>query len=100
MNAKKNILCIPNNNAARLQFGLIPCSVNQMTNQNINNQLIKIECHMDTEINTLRPRQNGRHFADSIFKCIFLNENVSIAIKISLKFVPMDPINNIQHWFR
>ena len=26
--------------------------------------------------NTLRPRQNGRHFADYILKCIFLNENV------------------------
>ena len=46
-------------------------------------------------LNTLRPRQNGRHFADDIFKCIFLNENVSIAIKISLKFVPNGPINNI-----
>ena len=29
-------------------------------------------------VNTLRPRQNGRHFADDIFKCIFLNENVWI----------------------
>ena len=46
-------------------------------------------------INTLRPRQDGRHFADDIFKCIFLNENVWIPIKISLKFVPKDPINNI-----
>ena len=46
-------------------------------------------------LNTLWPRQNGRHFADDIFKCIFLNENVSIAIKISLKFVPKGPINNI-----
>ena len=27
-------------------------------------------------INTLRPGQNGRHFADDILKCIFLNENV------------------------
>ena len=45
--------------------------------------------------NTLRPRQNGRHFADDIFKCIFLNENVWIPIKISLKFVPQGPINNI-----
>ena len=27
-------------------------------------------------LNTLRPRQNGRHFADDIFKWIFLNENV------------------------
>ena len=43
---------------------------------------------------TLRPRQNGRHFADDIFKCIFLND-VSIAIKISLKFVLKGPINNI-----
>ena len=46
-------------------------------------------------INTLRPRQNGRHFADDIFKCIFSNENVWIPIKISLKFVPKGPINNI-----
>ena len=46
-------------------------------------------------INTLRPRQNIRHFADDIFKCIFLNENVWIPIKISLKFVPEGPINNI-----
>ena len=29
------------------------------------------------------------------FKCIFLNENVWIPIKISLKFVPKGPINNI-----
>ena len=45
--------------------------------------------------NTLRPRQNGRHFADDIFKCIFLNENVWISIKSSLKFVPKDQINKI-----
>ena len=45
--------------------------------------------------NTLRPRQIGRHFADDIFNCIFLNENVWIPIRISLKFVPKGPINNI-----
>ena len=45
--------------------------------------------------NTLRPRQNGRHFADDVFKCIFLNENVWILLKISLKFVPKGRINNI-----
>ena len=44
-------------------------------------------------LNTLGSRQNGPHFADDIFKCIFLNENVSSAIKISLKFVPKDLIN-------
>ena len=37
----------------------------------------------------------GRHFADDIFICIFLDENVWIPIKISLKFVPKGPINNI-----
>ena len=46
-------------------------------------------------LNTLRPGQNWRHFADNIFKCIFLNENVWIPTKISLKFVPKGPINNI-----
>ena len=46
-------------------------------------------------VNSLRPRQNGRHFADDVFKCIFLNENVWILLKISLKFVPKGPINNM-----
>ena len=45
-------------------------------------------------INTLRPRQNGCRFADDTFKCIFLNKNIRILIKISLKFVPKGPINN------
>ena len=34
-------------------------------------------------------------FADDILKRIFLNENVWISIKISLKFAPKGPINNI-----
>ena len=46
-------------------------------------------------INTLRPRQNGRLFADDTFKPIFVNENGRILIEISLKFVPKGPINNI-----
>ena len=45
--------------------------------------------------NTLRPRQDGCHFPDDIFKCIFLYENVWILIWISLMFVPNGPINNI-----
>ena len=45
--------------------------------------------------NTSRPRQNGRHFADDIFKCIFLDENARISLKISLTFVPKVRINNI-----
>ena len=46
-------------------------------------------------VNTLRPRQNGHYFPDDMFKGIFLNENVSILITISVKFVPRCPINNI-----
>ena len=42
---------------------------------------------------TLKPRQNCRHFVDDILKCIFLNENVWISLKISLKFKVR--INNI-----
>ena len=45
-------------------------------------------------VNTLRPRQNGRHFADDTFNRIFLNENVRISFQISLKFDPKGPINN------
>ena len=32
--------------------------------------------------------QNWRHFLDDIFEWIFLNENLWLLIKISLKFVP------------
>ena len=46
-------------------------------------------------VNILRPRRNEQHFADHIFKRIFFNENVWTSIKISLKFVPKGPINNI-----
>ena len=48
-----------------------------------------------TIFNILRPRQNGRRFADDVFKSIFLCENVWNLIKISLKFVPKGQINNI-----
>ena len=45
-------------------------------------------------INTLWLRQNGRHFTDDIFRCIFVNEKFCILIKISLKFVPKGPTDN------
>ena len=47
-------------------------------------------------VNTLRPRQNGRHFAEDTFNRVFVNENVRISIEFSLMFVPKGPINNIQ----
>ena len=55
---------------------------------------------MRLHLNTLRPRQNGRHFADDTFKRIFLKEKVRISIKISLKFVPKSAIDNIPELFQ
>ena len=46
-------------------------------------------------VNSLRPRQNGRLFADDTFKRIFLNENIRISNENSLIFVPKGLINNI-----
>ena len=41
---------------------------------------LRIQClkqvYMASVINTLRPRQSGRHFPDDIFKWIFFNENL------------------------
>ena len=57
-------------------------------------------CMQSTDIphstlNTLRLRRNEQHFAGDIFKRIFFKENVWTSIKISQKFVPKGPINNI-----
>ena len=46
-------------------------------------------------VNTLSMKRNARHFAGNISKCIFLNENVCILLKISLKFALKVLINNI-----
>ena len=57
--------------------------------------LMVMACKGRFSINSLRPRLNTHPFAVDVFKCNFLNENVWIPIKISLKFVPKGPINNI-----
>ena len=53
-------------------------------------------------VNTLRPRQNGRHFADDTFKHISLNETVRILIQISPNCVLFlwVQLTIFQHWFR
>ena len=50
---------------------------------------------MELFFNTLRPRQDGGHFADDTFNRIFVNENVRILKKFSIKFVPKGPNINI-----
>ena len=46
------------------------------------------------KLNSSPPGQNGRHFADDIFRRVFVNEKLCTLIKISLNFVPRDPIDN------
>ena len=48
----------------------------------------------DVIMNSSPPGQNGCHFTDDIFRCIFVNEKICIFIEISLKFVPKGPIHN------
>ena len=57
--------------------------------------LISVIPQVSIVFNTLRPRQNSHRFENATFKRILLNENVRISIRISLKFVPKGPINNI-----
>ena len=50
-------------------------------------------------VNTLRLRQNGRHLADDIFKCIFLNEMFEIRLKLHWNLFPWFQWTIFQHWF-
>ena len=49
-----------------------------------------------TQFDSSPPGQNGRHFADDTFRCIFVNEKFHILIKISMKFVRKGPNDNNQ----
>ena len=46
-------------------------------------------------LDTLRQRQNGSHFSDDIFKCIFLNENVWVLINMAILY-NVYPIKYVQ----
>ena len=75
-------------------FEIIINKCNRMHVIILDNLLSKVYKLMNV-FNTMRPRQNCRHFADDTFNRIFVNENVRISIKFSLKFAPKGPINNI-----
>ena len=51
-------------------------------------------------VNTWRPEYSHSHFADDIFKCILLNENIWIALEISVRFVPKVRINKFLALFQ
>ena len=61
------------------------------TNMAAGEEKLKQLCYL----NSSPPGQNGRHFADDIFKYVFFNENVRISIKFSPIFIPKPgPIDN------
>ena len=45
-------------------------------------------------INSSFAEQNGRHFADDNFECIFEKEKLWISIQMSMNFVPKSSIDN------
>ena len=51
-------------------------------------EMQRIYNNLTNDLNTLNPRQKGRHFPDHIFKSIFLYENDQISIHISLNYAP------------
>ena len=52
-------------------------------------------------LNTLRTKQKGWHFANNISKCIFVNENHCILVKLTQKSNPRSPIDKsaLAWWF-
>ena len=70
-------------------------NMNQNTKIFIQENVVESVCKKADILLTaqLRLRQNGRHFADDIFKCMSLNEKFWILNKISLKYVPQGLID-------
>ena len=56
--------------------------------------LIFLNKYGTQRVNSSSPGQKYLHFADNIFKCIFMNEKICISIQISLKFIYKGPIDN------
>ena len=49
---------------------------------------------------TLRPRQNGCHFVDDIFKCIFLNAKYEFRLRFHWRLFLGVQLTIFQHWFQ
>ena len=58
--------------------------------------LVVVGIDSTAHFNTLRPRQNGRHFADGMIKRISFNANHCAWVDILLEFVSAGPIHNKQ----
>ena len=58
----------------------------------ISNACVDFKAHH--KVNSSTPGQNGRHFEDDIFICIWVNKKFCILIKIWLMFVHKSPIDD------
>ena len=54
----------------------------------------------EKQFNSSPPGQNGCHFTDDIFRCIFMNDNFCILNKVSLRFVHRVQLTITWYWFR
>ena len=52
------------------------------------------------QVNSLSPRQNCHHFADDIFKCIFVSKNIWIHLRFHWSLFIRFELPVFQHWFR
>ena len=61
-----------------------------------NGYLLWVQCLASSfnGVNSYPLGQNGCHFTDYIFKCIFMNEKFCVFIQISIKFVPKGSNDN------
>ena len=61
---------------------------------------VPVTCYI-LRINSSLPGRNGRHFANDVFKCIFVNETFCISIKkIHRSLLLMVQLTITRHWFR
>ena len=51
-------------------------------------------------VNTLRLRQDGNHFPDDIFQCIFLMKMIKFRLRFHWSLFPRVQLTIFQHWFR
>ena len=78
--------CITSSEHQQLLY--LTVQMHSKTNASIVFNMLYHDLYSELYLDTLRPRQNGRHVAKDIFKHIFLNEIYCIFILISLKYAP------------
>ena len=62
-------------------------------------QTQKVTYTHSADFNSFKPRQNGRHFPDDIFKCIFLTKMDKFWLRCHWSLFPMVQLTLFQHWF-